>query len=74
VRKPAREDELARRVGLPAVEVIRALPALRLAGLVESTDEGFRLAAAFRKRSPPRMRVARPETGTVVSPNPGAPT
>jgi DNA processing protein len=53
VRMPAREDELARRVGLPVVEVIRALPALRLAGLVESTDEGFRMAAAFRKRSHP---------------------
>jgi DNA processing protein len=53
VRQVAREDELARRVGLPVVEVIRALPALRLAGLVESTEEGFRLAAAFRKRSRP---------------------
>ncbi|HKF34643.1 MAG TPA: DNA-processing protein DprA [Jatrophihabitantaceae bacterium] len=75
VRKPAREDELAQRVGLPAVEVIRALPALRLAGLVESTDEGFRLAAAFRKRSPPpRMRVAGPDTATAVNPGPGAPT
>ena len=50
VRRPAREDELARRCGLPVVEVIRALPSLRLAGLVESTDEGFRLAAAFRRR------------------------
>jgi DNA processing protein len=54
VRRPAREDELARRCGLPVVEVIRALPALRLVGLVESTDDGFRLAAAFRRRrSPP---------------------
>jgi DNA processing protein len=54
VRRPAREDELARRCGLPVVEVIRALPALRIVGLVESTDEGFRLAAAFRRRrSPP---------------------
>jgi hypothetical protein len=51
VRRPAREDELARRSGLPVVEVIRSLPALRLAGLVESTDEGFRLDAAFRRRS-----------------------
>jgi DNA processing protein len=62
VRQTVREDELARRVGLPVVEVIRALPALRLAELAESTDEGFRLAAAFRKRSqPPRMRAAPPE-------------
>jgi DNA processing protein len=52
VRRPAREDELARRSGLPVVDVIRSLPALRLAGLVESTDEGFRLDAAFRRRSP----------------------
>lgn len=49
-RRPAGEDELARRCGLPVVEVIRALPALRLVGLVESTPEGFRLAQAFRRR------------------------
>jgi DNA processing protein len=74
VRRPAREDELARRAGLPVVEVIRALPALRLAGLVESMDEGFRLAAAFRKRAQtPRLGVAPPETGTAVGPSPGAP-
>jgi DNA processing protein len=73
-RQPVREDELARRAGMPVVEVIRALPELRLAGLVESTDEGFRLAAAFRKRSqPPRVRAAPLETGTAVSPRPGAP-
>ena len=53
VRRPAREDELAKRCGLAVAEVIRALPALRLAGLVESTDEGFRLAAAFRRRGAP---------------------
>jgi DNA processing protein len=54
VRKPAQEDELARRSGISAVEVIRALPLLRLARLIESTDEGFRVAATFRKRQPPR--------------------
>lgn len=71
VRQPAREDELARRTGLPVVDVIRALPALRLAGLVESTDEGFRLAAAFRKRAHrPRGRVAGPDTGTAAGPGP----
>jgi DNA processing protein len=74
VRQPVREDELARRAGMPVVEVIRALPELRLAGLVESTDEGFRLAAAFRKRSqPPRMRAAPLEAGGAVSQRPGAP-
>jgi DNA processing protein len=51
VRRPAREDELARRSGLPVVDVIRSLPALRLAGLIESTEEGFRMAAAFRRRT-----------------------
>lgn len=52
VRRPASENELARRSGLPVVEVIRSLPALRLAGLIESTDDGFRLAGAFRRRGP----------------------
>ncbi|HEY7048177.1 MAG TPA: DNA-processing protein DprA [Jatrophihabitantaceae bacterium] len=58
VRRPAREDELARRCGLPVVEVIRALPALRLVGLIESTPDGFRLAQAFRRRTP---RAGTPE-------------
>jgi DNA processing protein len=49
-RRAIREDDLARRAGVTAVQAIRALPALRLAGLVESTDEGFRLAAVFRSR------------------------
>jgi DNA processing protein len=53
VRRHAREDEIARRCGVSSVEVIRALPALRMAGLVESTDEGFRIAAVFRKRTRP---------------------
>lgn len=58
VRRPAREDDLARRCGLPVIEVIRALPALRLVGLIESTPEGFRLAAAFRRKAP---RMATPD-------------
>lgn len=73
VRHSIREDDLARRVGLPVVDVIRALPALRLAGLVESTDEGFRLAAAFRKRgSPPRVVIAGPIAGAAAGESPGA--
>jgi DNA processing protein len=56
VRRPAREDEIARRCGVSSVEVIRALPALRMAELIESTDEGFRMAAVFRKRTRPSDR------------------
>jgi DNA processing protein len=51
IRRPAREDQIARRSGVSVVEVIRALPALGLVGLVEATDEGFRMAGAFRKRA-----------------------
>jgi DNA processing protein len=51
VRRPAREAEIARRCGASSLDVIRALPALSLAGLIESTDEGFRMAAAFRART-----------------------
>ena len=51
IRRPAHEDQIARRSGVSVVEVIRALPALVLVGLVESTDEGFRMAGAFRKRA-----------------------
>ncbi|HYU67038.1 MAG TPA: DNA-processing protein DprA, partial [Jatrophihabitantaceae bacterium] len=61
VRRPAREDEIARRCGVSSVEVIRALPALRMAGLIESTDEGFRMAAVFRKRTRPGKERAGPD-------------
>jgi DNA processing protein len=61
VRRPAREDEIARRCGVSSVEVIRALPALRMAGLIESTDEGFRMAAVFRKRTRPGNERAGPD-------------
>jgi hypothetical protein len=30
--------------------VIRALPALRLAGLIETTEQGHRISAALRRR------------------------
>jgi DNA processing protein len=43
-RRPARVDEISMRSGLPALEVIRALPGLELAGLVESSDGGYRVA------------------------------
>ncbi|MCL2781485.1 MAG: DNA-processing protein DprA [Actinomycetia bacterium] len=44
-RGAVREDELALRCGVAPLEVIRALPALRLAGLVEGGDDGFRISA-----------------------------
>lgn len=53
VRRPAREDEIARRGGMSPLEVVRALPVLLAVELIESTDEGFRLAAGFRRRSGP---------------------
>ena len=36
-------DRLAVAAGLPALQVIRTLPALELAGLVESAAEGYRI-------------------------------
>jgi DNA processing protein len=45
---PARQsvgpDELAVACGLPPLRVIRALPALELAGLIEATRTGYRIA------------------------------
>ncbi len=62
--RPVREDELALRSGVSPVEVIRALPALRLAGLVEGSDDGFRIIpelrrAGRRSRPPPSVLPAR---------------
>jgi DNA processing protein len=51
VRKAARPDEIAIRSGVTPVEVIRALPVLDLAGLVEVSDGGYRIAGRLRKRS-----------------------
>ncbi|MDQ2748820.1 MAG: DNA-processing protein DprA [Actinomycetota bacterium] len=47
-RRPARPDEIAQRSGLTPLEVIRSLPVLDLAGLVEASDAGFRIAARLR--------------------------
>jgi DNA processing protein len=41
--------EVAARSGVSAVDVIRALPALDLAGLIESSGTGYRIAARLRK-------------------------
>lgn len=43
-RTPARPDAIARRSGVPELEVIRALPELEAAGLIESSDAGYRVA------------------------------
>lgn len=43
VRTWLRPDQIARRSGVPPVEVIRALPALDLAGLVDESDLGYRV-------------------------------
>ena len=44
----AQPDEIAGRSGVPALEVIRALPTLELAGLAEAGDGGHRIAARLR--------------------------
>lgn len=48
-RQPARADELAVLSGVTPLQVIRAIPALHLAGLVETTDDGYRIAADARR-------------------------
>jgi len=50
-RRFARPDEIGARGGVSPLEVIRALPLLELAGLVESSDAGFRIARRTRTRS-----------------------
>ena len=39
------EDEVAARAGVSVADVLRALPALRSAGLIDSTEQGHRIAA-----------------------------
>jgi DNA processing protein len=53
-RRPARPDEIAQRCGVSPLEVIRSLPVLDLAGLLEASDAGYRIAARLRPR---RTRV-----------------
>ncbi len=47
-RRYCRPDEIAARSGTSALEVIRALPVLDLAGLLESANDGYRIAARLR--------------------------
>ncbi len=44
-----REDELAARSGVGVVEVLRALPPLQLAELIETSPDGYRIASAVRR-------------------------
>jgi DNA processing protein len=44
------EDELSVRSGVSTIDVIRALPALRLAGLIDTDGEGYRISAAYRSQ------------------------
>ena len=50
-RRYARPEEIALRCGTTALDVIRSLPALDLAGLLESSDGGYRIAARARTAS-----------------------
>lgn len=45
------EDEVALRSGVSPVEVMRALPALRIAGLIEAGPDGLRISPTFRQRT-----------------------
>ena len=47
-RRFARPEEVAARSGVSALDVIRALPVLDLAGLIECSDAGYRIAARLR--------------------------
>ncbi len=53
-RRFARPEEIAARSGIGPLEVIRALPALDLAGLIESSDGGYRIHQRLLPRSPSR--------------------
>lgn len=50
VRRWLPEDQVSVRAGVTTVDVIRALPALRLAGLIETNEQGHRISAALRRR------------------------
>ena len=52
-RRYARPDEVAARSGVSALDVIRALPALDDAGLVERDGSGLRISARVRAMARP---------------------
>jgi DNA processing protein len=45
-------DRLAVASGMPALQIIRALPALELAGLIEGSPEGYRVRRPARAEPP----------------------
>jgi DNA processing protein len=47
-RRFAHPDEIGARGGVSPLDVIRTLPLLELAGLVESSDAGYRIARRSR--------------------------
>jgi DNA processing protein len=49
-RRFSRPDEIAARSGVTPLEVIRALPTLDLANLIETSDAGYRIAARLRRK------------------------
>ena len=49
-RRYARPEEIAARCGATALDVIRSLPALDLAGLLETSAAGYRIAAPLRTK------------------------
>jgi DNA processing protein len=55
-RQPATPDEIAQRSGVDGLAVLRALPELQLADLVEASDGGYRLAPRLRRRPPAGLR------------------
>ncbi|PZS14882.1 MAG: DNA-protecting protein DprA [Pseudonocardiales bacterium] len=50
VRRPAGPDEIAQRCGVSPLEVIRSLPVLDLAGLLDASDAGYRIPSRLRSR------------------------
>jgi DNA processing protein len=50
-RRFARPEELAARSGVPALDVVRVLPTLDLAGLIEESEGGYRVARRVRTRT-----------------------
>jgi DNA processing protein len=61
-RRAASEDELALRSGVSPIEVMRALPALRLAGVVEAGPGGVRISARYHAGRA-NQRLVRPSPG-----------
>ena len=58
-RRYVAPDAIAARVGVSPVEVVRALPALDIAGLIEVGEGGYRLSARLRD-APPRVEIPLP--------------